>query len=119
MRNSRLAALVWVFLLFTSNVGLAYPVQGPGATSCAEFAKMYQADPVHIETIFFTWAQGYMSALNMIVLADHRPARELAGNVVDQKRALRNYCADNPLKNYMDGVVEFYGKLGFVPRISN
>jgi hypothetical protein len=63
--------------------------------------------------IFFTWAQGYMSAINMSVMAADRSARELAGEAADQKRAFRNYCASNPLKNYMDGVLEIYGKLPF------
>jgi hypothetical protein len=111
------ASLVAILLL-TPNATIAYPVQGPGAASCADFAKMYQADP-SIEMIFYTWAQGYMSAINMSIMADKRPARELAGEMVDQKRVLRTYCANNPLKNYMDGVLEFFGKLPFYPKNSN
>ncbi|WP_445215759.1 hypothetical protein ACKWRH_25420 [Bradyrhizobium sp. Pa8] len=110
-----LAVVLCCIVLLMPRAGLAYPVQGPGATSCAEFAKMYQADP-SIEMIFFTWAQGYMSAINMSVLASDRLARELAGEAADQKRAFRSYCANNPLKNYMDGVLDLYGKLPFYRR---
>jgi hypothetical protein len=106
-----------VFVLFVPCPGIAYPVQGPGATSCGEFAKMYQADP-SIELIFYTWAQGYMSAINIAAVGNQKQPRELAGQSADQKRALRSYCADNPLKKYMDGVLEFYGKLPFFPKSS-
>lgn len=114
MRNKFWLALCCVFLLVPRD-GFAYTVQGPGATSCAEFAKMYQASP-KIEEIFFTWAQGYMSAINMSVLAADRSPRELGGEPADQERAFRDYCANNPLKNYMDGVLEVYGKLPFYQR---
>jgi hypothetical protein len=67
--------------------------------------------------MFYSWAQGYMSGINMSVLASQRPARELSGEMNDQKRALRNYCADNPLRNYMDGVLDFYAKLPFMLKI--
>jgi hypothetical protein len=93
-------------LLLSPATALSHPVQGPGAMSCAEFAKMYQADP-RTEMMFYTWAQGYMSAINLAVIASHKAPRDLAGDMTDQKRAFRAYCADNPLKNYMDGIVPF------------
>ncbi|WP_168202931.1 hypothetical protein [Tardiphaga sp. vice352] len=50
----------------------------------------------------------------MTLLAAKQPARELAGKIDDQKRTLRNFCADNPLRNYMDGVLDLFGKLRFL-----
>ena len=107
MRNIRI--LMTVSLLVTPTAGLANPVEGPGATTCAQFSSMYRANS-GIEDSFFIWAQGYMSALNMNVLTSKLPPRELAG-VATQKGTIRSYCADNPLKNYMDGVIELYKKL--------
>jgi hypothetical protein len=109
MWNRGVAALT--FLLLGTATGLAYPIQGPGATSCAEFAKMFQADPATTEIMFYSWAQGFMSAVNISAKANNRPMKELAGVMVDQERFLRTYCANNPLKNYMDGIMKLYEKL--------
>jgi len=119
MRNSKFAAIVWAMFLIVPSAGLAYPVQGLGATSCGSFAKMYQGDPDNTESMFFMWAQGFMSSWNMSVMAAKKTPRELAGPLVDQKRALRTFCAENPLKNYMDGVLELYGNLPYFRENSN
>lgn len=109
-----------ICLLFSivvgSNVVHASGIQGPGAMSCAEFGKAYQSDP-SIENNFFNWAQGFMTAMNLAVMAKQKPARELAGNVDSHKRSLREYCANNPLNNYVDGVIDYYTKLKFIPKI--
>jgi hypothetical protein len=102
---------LWALLILIPRDGFAYSVQGPGATSCAEFAKMYRADPTQIEDVFFAGAQGFMSSMNLRVIAAEKSPRDLAGKADDQKRALRMFCANNPLKNYMDGVIEFYSTL--------
>ena len=101
--------LMAISLLLTHTAGWANTVEGPGATTCAQFSNMYRANS-GIEDTFFTWAQGYMSALNMNVLMSKLPPRELAGGVATQKGTIRSYCTDNPLKNYMDGVIELYKK---------
>jgi hypothetical protein len=108
MQNTRV--LMTMSLLVTHTAGLANPVEGPGATTCAQFSNMYRANS-GIEDTFFTWAQGYMSALNMNVLTSKLPPRELAGGVATQKGTIRSYCAGNPLKNYVDGVIELFKKL--------
>jgi hypothetical protein len=117
--NGKFKTALFLAVLLAPCTGFAYPVHGVGSASCAEFARMYQGDPDNAELIFFSWAQGFMSGLNMAAMASQKPTRELAGVTVDQKRALRAYCANNPLKNYMDGVIEFYGKLHFSASNSN
>ncbi|MGY0574038.1 hypothetical protein ACTGJ9_025660 [Bradyrhizobium sp. RDM12] len=100
-----------IAILLGPKIAVAYPVQGLGATSCAEFAKMYQSDPKNMELYFFTWAQGYMSGLNMGLLANKQEAKELGAETNDQALALRTYCADNPLKTYMDAVLNLWKTL--------
>lgn len=107
---SKIAAVVAIFFLFPRQ-GFTYPVHGLGSSSCAEFAKMYQGDPEYTDRLFFSWAQGFMSGLNMAALANQTRPRDLAGITADQMQELRTYCADNPLKNYMDGVIRYYSKL--------
>jgi len=107
-------AIVFIFL-FSPRAGFAYPVHGVGTSSCAEFAKMYQGDPEISERVFFSWAQGFMSGLNLGAKANNKQMRDLAGIVDDQKRALRAYCANNPLKSYMDAVIGYYAQLPVSP----
>ena len=89
----------------------AYPMQGVGATSCAEFARMYRNSPEYTELVFFSWGQGYMSGLNISAMGQGFLARDLAGDMAQQQQEIRRYCADNPLKNYKDAVFDLYGKL--------
>ena len=109
-------SMVLTFVLLTSSAAFAYPVQGPGAMSCAQFAKMYQADPSS-ETMFYTWAQGFWSSMNLTAQATQGQMRDLAGD--DNRRALRAFCANNPLKDYMDGILETYPKLPISRKNSN
>ena len=93
----------------------AHPIQGVGAASCAQFAEMYQASPDTIEREFFHWAQGLMSGLNLQAEADGKPRRDLAGDVSIQKRTIRDYCANNPLKIYMNAVISLFVKQPLMP----
>jgi hypothetical protein len=38
---------------------------GDGMDSCAVFAQEYAANPDAAENVYFTWAQGFMSGLNL------------------------------------------------------
>jgi hypothetical protein len=119
MPNGKFRIALFLVFLLASRTGFAYPVHGVGSVSCAEFAKMYQGNPENAELVFFSWAQGFMSGLNMAAMASQTRTRDLAGITIDQKRALRTYCANNPIKNYMDGVIEYYRKLPVSPQNSN
>lgn len=103
--------VIAVAITFLPAIGRAYPVQGLGATSCAEFAKMYQSNPKTIEDIYFAWAQGFMSGMNMGLMANKQEPRELAGETRDQAQIIRTFCADNPLKTYMDAVLQLWTTL--------
>lgn len=107
----RSTILLCTGLALVPGAAFSYPVQGLGATSCAEFAQLYKRDPKSTELYFFTWAQGYMSGLNMGLLASKQPAKELGSETNDQTLALRTYCSDNPLKTYMDAVLDLWKSL--------
>lgn len=85
-------------------------MHGVGVTSCAEFARLYQVAPENTELVFFSWGQGYMSGLNISAMGQGFMARDLAGDQGQQKQEIRRYCANNPLKNYMDAVFDLYAK---------
>ncbi len=87
---------------------------GPGANSCSLFTKLYQSEPEIHELLFFAWAQGFMSGMNAVAL-------KLKGEVIDlspadydqtqQKRFLRTYCSEHPLRPYVHGVSELMTEL--------
>jgi hypothetical protein len=108
------AVLFGIFVLVPYSAA-ASEMQGLGATSCAEFAQLYQMDPSSSENSYFDWAQGFMSGLNWGMHANKGRMRELAGVVANQQRDIRNYCADNPLKTYRHSVIELYKNLDFQP----
>lgn len=83
---------------------------GLGANSCAKFSEMYGNDPASTETAFFTWAQGFMSAINMVLLGrEHQRSTNLAlWDVERQRRHIRSYCAANPSRAYDEGVFDLF-----------
>lgn len=62
-----------------------------------------------MEAVFYAWAQGFWSSMNLASGVAKKPMRELGDE--GNQRALRAYCANNPLKDYLDGVLEIYEKL--------
>jgi hypothetical protein len=88
--------LLLAFLSFSS---LSYGAeksawQGPGTVSCAEFGKACQRSPEN-ETLFFSWALGFMSGLNTDLLPNR--ATDLHGLPMEtQKEAIRTYCHAHP-----------------------
>ncbi|HXZ00337.1 MAG TPA: hypothetical protein VEI03_10075 [Stellaceae bacterium] len=83
---------------------------GLGANSCARFSEMYGNDPASTETTFFTWAQGFMSAINLVLLGrEHQRSTNLAlWDVERQKRHILSYCAANPSRAYDEGVFDLF-----------
>jgi hypothetical protein len=111
MRNAIVKGILAGFVgALTTLTCLAYPMHGVGVTSCAEFARLYQGSPEYTELTFFSWGQGYMSGLNISAMGQGFLARDLAGDLAQQKQDIRRYCANNPLKNYVDAVFDLYSQ---------
>lgn len=78
---------------------------GMGASSCGDFAKNYAAGHEGMEWTYFSWAQGFMSALNLASSSEKHKYHNLAAVTADdQMRFLRAYCDQHPLGDYVDGV---------------
>jgi hypothetical protein len=72
------AVLAWLLLTQAASAAEeAMALRGVGITSCAQFAKLYAGDPKYVETVFFSWAQGYWSSQNTMLLLQ-KQYRELA-----------------------------------------
>lgn len=77
---------------------------GAGAVSCGEFAESFRRS-TNSETLFFTWAQGYMSGLNLALKTAGKPIRDLRAREANiQKQTIRSYCNSHPLDVYMSAV---------------
>ena len=85
---------------------------GAGALSCGEFAQHYRSAPDFSEGLYFAWAQGFMSGLNVNFIRQFNQYKDLSAKTLDQEqRYLRKYCDEHPLGNVIDGVIELYGTL--------
>jgi hypothetical protein len=71
-----------------------------------------EKNPESAERLHFSWAQGYMSGLNVFLTGLKRPIHDLNGwGVSDQMMFLRKYCEDKPLSTYGDAVGKLFNKL--------
>lgn len=102
-----------VFLCFLM---LTFPALGQnfglGTNSCAQFAKDYAATTETAENFYFTWAQGFMSALNLNAITENRPYRDVGAiGMTEQKSAIRSYCNLHPLASFVEAVFSEYENL--------
>ena len=85
---------------------------GAGSFSCSEFAEKYRHNPSHIDTLFFYWAQGYMSGLNIVRAGLQKPIHDMnAWSIDNQQQAVRTFCNEHPLAMFMEAVQNLYEKL--------
>lgn len=99
------------------NTGQGY---GLGVHSCAEFAKSYAANPVVTEDLYFTWAQGFMSGLNLSLVSNTGSFRYIDGNdMASHKLRIRSFCATHPLAPYVGAVMDLLNSLPPRKAISN
>ena len=75
---------------------------------------IYLKNPDGTDVVYYSWALGYMSALNSMSLEGFFDLN--AETTDDGKRFLREYCSAHPLANYMDGVFELMKSLPIVKR---
>ena len=105
-----LAVAIGLFLLIAPDAAMAqkkYATFGAGAATCAIFANHYKTEPM-IETLsYFSWAQGYMTALNMTFVANNKETVDLR-DYDSQTRHIRQYCDQHPLKDYSDAVLDLF-----------
>jgi hypothetical protein len=81
--------------------------KGAGTQTCAVFVAHYKGSIRSLENFYFSWAQGYMSGLNVAVgseAGNHKPADLNAIAPATQLRFIRDYCERNPLKRYSTAV---------------
>ena len=85
---------------------------GAGTLTCAKFAQLYAGDPDHAEFDFYSWAQGFMSGLNLANAHGGQRMRDLNAMLqAEQEDYLRRFCDQHPLQGYIEGVLALYASL--------
>lgn len=84
---------------------------GEGARSCAEFGELYK-NQTHVEALFFQWAQGMMTGINVVIAANGQETTNLTlRDVKSQMGDIRLYCATNPLAFYLQAVLDLFDRM--------
>jgi len=66
-----------------------------------------------MELLYFTWAQGFMTAVNFAKIQHNSSFKELNGwSTEEQERHIREYCDQHPLGDFMDAILDL---LQFLP----
>jgi hypothetical protein len=110
----KLTHIVLAALLIQSTIAIADPigVAGAGAYSCTEIAKFFSQNPDQTSVLIFSWAQGYMSGLNVAGGASGRDVRDLAVmNTKDEEWVIRNYCDQYPMSDLATAAMALYKTL--------
>jgi hypothetical protein len=82
---------------------------GAGVLTCAQFGEEYRRRGDLAELQYFTWAQGFMSAMNSANASEGHPTADLNPRSIDrQLQWLRQYCDSHPLSSYSLGVALLY-----------
>jgi hypothetical protein len=78
---------------------------GAGVKTCAGFAQLYREHPDWTESLFFAWAQGFLSGRNDLLVEALGEYQDV-GSVSNEKQRslLRWYCDQHPLISFQDAV---------------
>ncbi len=122
-KGHSLAATVSLFLLIAPGAAkTANDTFGAGLHTCAVFANAYREETT-MGIFYFSWAQGYMSGLNLGLMGAARlqglqggAAAQVATDLGlmsfdGQERHIRHYCDRHPLNDYMDAVLNLFNTM--------
>lgn len=83
-------------------------VVGHGTNSCTDYSEG-RVMALQVENSYYDWAQGYMSALNTLAVAQKTPTRNITRISDDnQKKALAAYCSAHPADSFVVAVTKVY-----------
>lgn len=84
---------------------------GVGAIACSQFTADIARDP-NMEKDYLSWAQGFMSSFNLLMLSEGSMSRDLSGTSVDEQRSyIKQYCGTHPGEEYSVAVMKLLATL--------
>jgi len=81
---------------------------GAGVSTCKQFLEDYAAEPSRTIFTFFSWAQGFMTAQNIITANSNKTYRSLEGTIEQQQEFLQKYCKEYPDHYFSSAVTAMY-----------
>jgi len=107
-----LMCIALTFLPAEANAENDAAVVGVGTLTCSQYANEYRSDPKRAETIFMSWAQGYMSGQNMARGSAEKTVNLFIKPAQEQTRFLNSYCDQHPLVTFFQAAHGLYIDLG-------
>jgi len=108
MRKAIVATIVVIYLCSATKADNAFMATGPGLATCDRFSKETAIDS-QIEKFFFSWAQGWMSATNLMLSVSRSSTTDLGAMSIDEQMLyIRVYCQKNPFKYYQSAIIDLY-----------
>ncbi len=104
-------ATAGLLVLLTHDVTAQTNRIGIGNTPCDEFAALYRDAPEETESVFYSWAMGVMSGLNVSLREERANLMPHNFGAGAQKRHIRRFCDQRPADLYVDAVLELYATL--------
>jgi len=90
-------------------------VLGHGANTCTDYTEG-RLVAKQVENSYFDWAQGFMSAMNVMQAAAKTPTRNVMHLSDDNmKKALQTYCAGHPADLFVIAVTKTFQALPETP----
>ena len=87
---------------------------GLGTRSCAEFAQDFKQDPELWETLYYSWAEGFMTGFNLVRSTVAKRDFDLNpyGRSENWRRgSIREYCGTHPLSPYSEAAANLIVEL--------
>ena len=84
---------------------------GVGANLCAQFSRAYAENPTDVEALYWSWAMGMMSGMNLATIANSNTFRDLTADEDILRRATRGFCTAHPLARYSGAILDLYVSL--------
>jgi hypothetical protein len=97
------AAILTNLLPLASYSGEPSLTVGAGARSCAQFSQDYATSPDIMETLYFTWAQGYLTGFARASSAETN-LKPSSRDDKWQMAFVREYWGAHPLSPYSEAV---------------
>jgi hypothetical protein len=105
------ATTIFICLCSMAQADNAFLAAGPGLATCNRFSKETAKDS-QIEKFFFSWAQGWMSAANLMLSVNKSSVTDLNAMSLDgQMLHIRAYCQENPSKYYESAIIDLYDSM--------
>jgi hypothetical protein len=110
MKKSYIVLAMLLTMMWQTSNAFAAEFEGAGLQLCSKFLESYKIDKASTSTVYFDWAEGYMSGLNVARLNDQAGAFQ-SMPIEQQQENIRTFCEANPGEKYFKAVIHLYATI--------